>query len=69
MREQWYLCRVPSTGIVIVLGETDYKYQRNHEERLHVPDEKYNMVLLAQGSFKEMMLFKNCFEGELTNVS
>ena len=41
MREQWYLCRVPWNGYVI---------------------------LLAKGSFKEMMLFKD-LAGDLTNVS
>ena len=68
MREQWYLCRVPWSGYVILLDEKDYKYQRNHEARLYVPDEKYNMVLLAKGSYKEMVLFKD-LAGELTNVS
>lgn len=68
MREQWYLCRVPATGGVIVLSEGNYKYQRNHEERLYVPSPQTDMILLAKGSFKEMMLFKD-LAGDLTNVS
>lgn len=68
MREQWYLCRVPWNGYVILLDEKDYKYQRMHEKRLHVPSPQTDMVLLAKGSFKEMMLFKE-LAGELTNVS
>lgn len=70
MREIYYLCRVPMTGYVIVLRETDYRYQRNHEERLRVPDPDGAMVLLAQGSWKEMRLYQSLMLGrELTNVS
>ena len=58
------------TGGVIVLRETDYKYQRNHEERLHVPDPDNNIVLLAQGSWREMRLYQELITGRsLTNVS
>jgi hypothetical protein len=68
MREQWYLCRVPWNGFVILLNEKDYQYQRMHEKKLHVPKPKNDVVLLAQGSYKEMMLFKE-LAGDLTNVS
>lgn len=69
MREQWYLCRVPWGNTIVVLSEGNYKYQRNHEERLRVPDPKRAMVLIAQGSKEDMMMLKECFKGELTNVS
>jgi hypothetical protein len=55
--------------MVIILPEKDYKYQRNHEAQLRVPSPKTDMVLLAQGSKADMMMLKNCFKGELTNVS
>ena len=69
MREQWYLCRVPWNGMVITLPEKDYKFQRMHEANLRVYNPKNAMVLLAQGSKEDMMMLKNCFKGELTNVS
>lgn len=69
MRETHYLCRVPWNGMVILLPERDYNYQRMHEARLRVPEPKRAMVLLAQGSKADMMMLKNCFWGELTNVS
>jgi hypothetical protein len=69
MREQWYLCRVPWMNTIVVFTEQDYNYQRKHEQGLFVPDPENDVVLLAQGSFKEMMLLKGCFKGELTNVS
>lgn len=69
MREQWYLCRVPWGNTIVVLSDGNYKYQRNHEERLRVPDPKRAMVLIAQGSKEDMMMLKECFKGELTNVS
>ena len=56
------------TGGVIVLRETDYKYMRHHEERLNVPDPKNELVLLAQGTKREMILYYK-LAGELTNVS
>lgn len=69
MRETYYLCRVPWNGMVITLPERDYNFQRMHEKRLHVPSPQTDMVLLAQGSKGDMMLLKECFKGELTNVS
>jgi len=59
MSEQWYLCRVHSYDIVVMYPEKDYKYQRNHEERLYVPDPKRALVLLAQGTKREMDLLYN----------
>jgi hypothetical protein len=67
MREQYYLCRVPSSDMVIVLREEDYKYQRNHEDRLRVPDPDNNVVLLAQGGWKEMRLYQDLIIGKGTN--
>jgi len=70
MREQWYLCRVPWTGAVIRLPERDYRYMRNHEERLRSPDPENNLVLLAQGYEHEVFAYhKLITEGNLTNVS
>lgn len=69
MREQWYLCRVPCYDIVVLYHEKDYNYQRHHEASLRVPDPKRAMVLLAQGSKEDMLMLKECFKGELTNVS
>ena len=62
MRETHYLCRMPLSGGLIILSERDYKYQRMHEKRLYVPSPQANVVLLAQGSKKEMMLFKELAE-------
>ena len=62
MSDTHYLCRTPITGGLIILSERDYKYQRNHEARLFVRDPKSAVVLLAQGSKKEMMLFKELSE-------
>ena len=68
MSDTHYLCYVPVHGWNIILPEQDFKYQRHHEERLRVPDPKNDLVVLAKGSFKEMLLFKN-LAGDLTNVS
>lgn len=69
-KEKSYLCRVPDTGVVIVLREGDYKYRRNHEARLRVPDSDYNIVLLAEGTWREMWAYHSLITGgRLTNVS
>ena len=68
MNERAYLCRVPWTGCVVVLKEGDYRYARNNERIRRVPDPDNNMVLLAQGTWREMNLYKNLM-GDLTNVS
>jgi hypothetical protein len=69
-KQQSYLCRVPETGIVIVLREEDYKYRRNHEARLREPDSNYNIVLLAEGTWREMWMYYNLINGgNITNVS
>ena len=68
-KQQSYLCRVPENGMVIVLREEDYKYRRNHEASLREPDPDYNIVLLAQGTWREMWMYHNLINGrKLTNV-
>ena len=69
MREQWYLCRVPSYDIVVMYHETDYKYQRHHEQNLRVPNPENDIVLLAQGTAKEVRAYYELINGGLTNVS
>ncbi len=69
-KEQYYLCRIPSTKLVIMLKEGDYNYMRNHERSLRVPDPEYNIVLLAQGYKEEVKAFYELINGkDLTNVS
>ena len=68
--EQYYLCRVPSTKLVIMLKEGDYNYMRNHERGLHVPDPEYNIILLAQGYKEEVKAYYELINGrDITNVS
>ena len=70
MREQYYLCRAPVTGYVIMLKEGDYNYMRNHERSLYVPDPDNILVLLAQGTKEEVKAYYNLIKGEdITNVS
>jgi hypothetical protein len=70
MRENWYLCRVPRTHLVVMLKEMDYNYMRNHERSLRVPDPEYNIVLLAQGYKEEVKAFYELINGRnITNVS
>ncbi len=70
MREQYYLCRAPVTGYVIMLKEQDYNYMRNHERTLRVPDPDNNLVLLAQGTKEEVKAYYNLIKGkDITNVS
>ena len=61
--DTYYLCRVPRHGWNIVLPEVDYKYMRNHEKSLHVPDPDESLVLLAQGTKREMILYYNLAKG------
>ena len=69
-REQYYLCRVPSTKLVIILKKGDYNYMRNHERSLHVPDPEYNIILLAQGYKEEVKAYYDLINGkDITNVS
>ena len=69
MREIYYLCRVPSTKLVIMLKEGDYNYMRNHERGLHVPDPEYNIILLAQGYKEEVKAYYELINGkDITNV-
>ena len=51
------------------MPQKDYKYMRNHEERLNVPDPKNDLVLLAQGTKHEIQAYYKLIKGELTNVS
>lgn len=69
MRETYYLCRVPEYGWEVVYAEKDYRYQRMHEANLRVPNEKYNIELLAKGTKEEMWMYYNLINGGLTNVS
>ena len=69
MREQYYLCRLPKTGYVIMLREGDYRYLRNHERSLRVPDPDAEAILLAQGAQWEIKSYYNLINGGLTNVS
>ena len=69
-REQYYLCRVPSTKLVIMLKEGDYNYMRHHERSLYVPDPAYNIILLAQGTKEEVKAYYELINGrDITNVS
>jgi len=69
-REQYYLCRVPRTQLVVMLKEMDYNYMRNHERSLRVPDPEYNIILLAQGYKEEVKAYYELINGkDLTNVS
>jgi hypothetical protein len=53
-----------------MLKEGDYKYMRNHERSLRVPDPDYNIVLLAQGYKEEVLSYYELINGkDLTNVS
>jgi hypothetical protein len=62
MMETYYLCRVPQHGVVIVLPEKDYNYMRLHERQLRVPDEEYDLVLLAQGTKEQMQTYYKLME-------
>ena len=69
MSEQWYLCRVPKHGLVVMFRERDYNYQRMHEAQLRVPDHKNNVVLLAQGTKEEVKAYYELINGkDITNV-
>lgn len=62
--ETYYLCRVPWNGNVVLYTEPDYKFQRHHESQLRKPIDKYNVELLAQGSFVQMHRFKQLMKEE-----
>ena len=59
MREQWYLCRVPCYDIVVLYHEKDYNYQRHHEANLRVRKPENAIVLVEDGSKREMDLLYN----------
>ena len=67
LAETYYLCRVPSYDIIVMFNESDYKYQRLHESQLMCP-EAYNMVLLAQGTKKQIRMYYDLIQ-EDNNVS
>lgn len=54
---------MPWTGAVIRVPERDYRYMRNHEERLRVPDPENNLVLLAQGYEHEVIAYYKLLTG------
>ena len=68
MGETYYLCRVPTYNIIVMFNESDYRYQRLHESQLNVPNEAYNMVLLAQGTKKQIRMYYDLIK-EDNNVS
>jgi hypothetical protein len=57
MREQWYLCRVPETEMLVMYPEKDYRYRRHHEASLRVQDPNYNAILIAQGYKHEVVAY------------
>jgi hypothetical protein len=63
MRDTHYLCRVPWSGILAIYPEKDYRHARLHESQLYVPDEAYNLVLLAQGTKKQMTMYYDLMGG------
>ena len=58
MKEEYYLCRVPWSGMVVVYRENDYSYQRLRERQLYEPNEANNLILLAQGPEKRMRMYR-----------
>ena len=69
MYEPYYLCRLPRTGVVILLKEGDYKYLRNHERTLRVPDPDAEAILITKGRKHEVVAYYNLINGgNITNV-
>jgi hypothetical protein len=68
MSETYYLCRVPSYDIIVMFNERDYRYQRLVESQLNVPNEANNVVLLAQGTKKQIRMYYDLIK-EDNNVS
>lgn len=66
--ETYYLCRVPAYDIIVMFNERDYRYQRLVESQLNVPNEAYNVVLLAQGTKKQVRMYYDLIK-EDNNVS
>jgi hypothetical protein len=70
MYEPYYLCRLPKTDAVILLKEGDYKYLRNHERTLRVPDPDAEAILITKGRKHEVVAYYNLITGRnITNVS
>jgi hypothetical protein len=54
---------------VILLKEGDYKYLRNHERTLRVPDPDAEAILLTKGRKHEVVAYYNLINGgNITNV-
>jgi hypothetical protein len=68
MEETYYLCRLPSYDIIVMFNERDYRYQCVVESQLNVPNEAYKMVLLAQGTKKQIRMYYDLMK-EDNNVS
>ena len=66
--ETYYLCRVPSYDIIVMFNERDYRYQRLVESQMNVPNEANNVVLLAQGTKKQVRMYYDLIK-EDNNVS
>jgi hypothetical protein len=66
--DTYYLCRVPSYDIIVMFNERDYRYQRLVESQLNVPNEANNVVLLAQGTKKQVRMYYDLIK-EDNNVS
>jgi hypothetical protein len=66
--ETYYLCRVPAYDIIVMFNERDYRYQRLVESQMNVPNEANNVVLLAQGTKKQVRMYYDLIK-EDNNVS
>jgi len=66
--ETYYLCRLPSYDIIVMFNERDYRYQCVVESQLNVPNEANNVVLLAQGTKKQIRMYYDLMK-EDNNVS
>ena len=53
---------------MILLREGDYKYLRNHERTLRVPDPDAEAVLIARGRKHEVVAYYNLINGGTLNV-
>ena len=62
-KNDWILCRVQDTGVVIVVESCWYE--------CYNPESKYKepWKILARGKEKDMRMYKKSFTEELTNVS
>jgi hypothetical protein len=68
--DTYYLCRVPTFCIppseveprgydhIVIVSHPSYNYQRAHERALRQSDPNSTWVLLAQGSEREMRMYR-----------